>query len=135
MSKLQKKIVWIEDDTEIINNVVRPLERAGHRIERFYNVKDVLDNIESLKACDLILLDLIIPTGDGNDAYGRYPGIYLLRAFREKYQLKQPVIVLSVVADVEVFQDLKVLGAQVLNKPIRPSELKRLVEEALEIEE
>ena len=135
MNKLNKKIVWIEDDTNIINDVVRPLERSGYQIERFYTVKEALDNIEALEACDLILLDLIIPPGNTDERFGNYPGMFLLRTFREKYQLEQPVIVLSVVADAEVFQDLKTLGAEVENKPILPSKLKRLVEEVLEIEE
>jgi CheY-like chemotaxis protein len=133
MSK--KKIVWIEDDTDIINDVVRPLERGGYAIERFYTVKEALDNIETLRACDLILLDLIIPPGETDERFGHYPGMYLLRTFRQKYQFEQPVIVLSVVADVEVFQDLKELGAEIENKPILPSKLKRLVEEVLEIAE
>ncbi len=133
MSK--KKIVWIEDDTDIINDVVRPLERGGYAIERFYTVKEALDNIETLRACDLILLDLIIPPGETEERFGHYPGMYLLRTFRQKYQFEQPVIVLSVVADAEVFQDLKELGAEIENKPILPSKLKRLVEEALEIAE
>jgi CheY-like chemotaxis protein len=133
MSK--KKIVWIEDDTDIINDVVRPLERGGYAIERFYTVKEALDNIETLRACDLILLDLIIPPGETDERFGHYPGMYLLRTFRQKYQFEQPVIVLSVVADVEVFQDLKELGAVIENKPILPSKLKRLVEEVLEIAE
>ena len=126
-----KKIVWIEDDTNIINDVVRPLERSGFVIERFYTVKEALDNVEALQACDLILLDLIIPPGDTDERFGHYPGMYLLRTFREQYQLEQPVIVLSVVADADVFQDLKTLNAEIENKPILPSKLKRLVEEVL----
>ncbi len=135
MSKLAKKIVWIEDDTNIINDVVRPLERSGYQIERFYTVREALDNLDTLKACDLILLDLIIPLGGAAEPVGHYPGMYLLRTFREKYALEQPVIVLSVVADAEVFQDLKSLGAEIENKPILPSKLKRLVEEVLGIDE
>ena len=126
-----KKIVWIEDDTNIINDVVRPLERSGFVIERFYTVKEALDNVEALQACDLIPLDLIIPPGDTDERFGHYPGMYLLRTFREQYQLEQPVIVLSVVADADVFQDLKTLNAEIENKPILPSKLKRLVEEVL----
>ena len=135
MSKIAKKIVWIEDDTNIINDVVRPLERSGYLIERFYTVKEALDNLDALKACDLILLDLIIPPGETDAQVGHYPGMYLLRTFREQYQLEQPVIVLSVVADAEVFQDLKTLGAEIENKPILPSKLKRLVEEVLGVED
>ena len=135
MSNIAKKIVWIEDDTNIINDVVRPLERGGYQIERFYTVKEALDNLDALKSCDLILLDLIIPPGETDAQVGHYPGMYLLRTFRDQYQLKQPVIVLSVVADAEVFQDLKTLGAEIENKPILPSKLKRLVEDVLGIEE
>ncbi|MBT3337165.1 MAG: response regulator [Anaerolineae bacterium] len=130
MSTPKKKIVWIEDDTDIINDVVRPLERGGYLIERFYTVKEALDNIEKLRACDLILLDLIIPPGT-DERFGHYPGMHLLRTFRNDFHLQQPVIVLSVVADAEVFQDLKDLNAEIENKPILPSKLKRLVEQVL----
>lgn len=135
MKTSPKKIVWIEDDTDIINDVVRPLERGGYLIERFYSVKDALDHLDALRACDLILLDLIIPPGETEEHFGHYPGMQLLRKFRTEFELKQPVIVLSVVADVEVFQDLKELSAEIENKPILPSKLKRLVEEALGVVE
>ena len=131
MNTERKKIVWIEDDTDIINDVVRPLERSGYLIERIYSVKEALDNIDSTCTCDLILLDLIIPPGETDERFGHYPGMYLLRTFREEYQLKQPIIALSVVADADIFQDIKTLGAELENKPILPSKLKQLVDEVL----
>ena len=130
-----KKIAWIEDDTDIIDLVVRPLERSGYQITRFHTIKEALDNMESIRQCDLVLLDLIIPPGDTDEKFGDYPGIYLLRTFRQAYQMKQPVIVLSVVADLKTFDELKEMDAVVENKPILPSKLKLLVDEVLGIEE
>ncbi len=129
-----KKIIWIEDDTDIIDLVVRPLERSNYQIKRLDNVQKALENIEEIRQCDLILLDLIIPLG-GTEDVGDYPGIYLLRTFREKYKITQPVIVLSVVADLQTFDELKKLNTTVANKPILPSKLKILVDQVLGVEE
>ncbi len=49
MSKLQKKIVWIEDDTAIIDPVVRPLERTGYQIVRLGSAEAALNNIAQIQ--------------------------------------------------------------------------------------
>lgn len=126
-----KKIIWIEDDTEIIDLVVRPLERADYQIQRFYTVGDALENTDVIAQADLLLLDLIIPPGGSERELGHYPGSKLLHILREEFQIDVPVIVLSVVADEELFDDLKEMGAVILNKPILPSRLKERVEEVL----
>lgn len=33
---MDKMIVWVEDDTDVIDPVVRPLERAGHQFIRLH---------------------------------------------------------------------------------------------------
>lgn len=126
-----KKIIWIEDDTEIIDLVVRPLERSNYYVQRFYTVSDALEHVDMIAQSDLLLLDLIIPPGGTQRELGLYPGSKLLQILREENHIDVPVIVLSVVADEDLFDDLKKRGARILNKPILPSKLKAEVEEIL----
>ena len=46
---MSRTIVWIEDDTDIIDPVVRPLERAGHRFVRLHTAQEALDAIDELR--------------------------------------------------------------------------------------
>lgn len=39
---MDKMIVWVEDDTDVIDPVVRPLERAGHPFIRLHTVREAL---------------------------------------------------------------------------------------------
>jgi hypothetical protein len=36
---IDKTIVWIEDDTDVIDPVVRPLERVGHQFTRLHTMR------------------------------------------------------------------------------------------------
>jgi len=40
---MDKTIVWNENDTDVIDPVVRPLERAGHQFIRLHTVREALD--------------------------------------------------------------------------------------------
>lgn len=130
---MAKTIVWIEDDVNIIDPVVRPLERAGHRILRLCSVQEVLENVELIRNSDLILLDIILPPGDVSRKYGRYSGVELLQGLKEEHRIETPVVVLSVVTNVEVYRRLRELGVKdIIRKPILPSKLKGRVEHVLE---
>jgi hypothetical protein len=39
---MDKMIVWVEDDTDVIDPVVRPLEGARHPFIRLHTVKEAL---------------------------------------------------------------------------------------------
>lgn len=129
---MSRTIIWIEDDIEIIDPVVRPLERAGYQIVRLNTVKEVLDAIEEIRAADLVLLDMILRPGMDEHSFGRYPGLDILELLREQYAIDVPVVVLTVVDRPEVRQRLQELGtAQIVRKPIRPSGLKEVVDSVL----
>lgn len=132
---MTKFIAWIEDDIDIIDLVVRPLEIDGYQIHRYYTVQDALSNIHQIRRCDLILVDLILPSGNLNP-FGKfdshYPGLTLLHELRTTHFITQPAIVLSVVANASVNNETKNLGvANYLNKPVLPSVLKKHVENAI----
>ncbi len=128
-----KTIVWIEDDVDVIAGVTRPLERAGHRFVHLRNVAEAREHFDLLRKADLILLDMILPPGTSELTHPteRYPGQALLREIREA-GIETPVIVLSVVAREDVHRELERLGvAEVIRKPVLPSELKKRVEAVL----
>jgi CheY-like chemotaxis protein len=136
---MPKTIVWIEDDTDIIEPVVQPLKQDGYIIIELHSIKEALDSIEQIRNADLILLDMLLPAGHlstfpSGQKLNYYTGLQLLKELRTTYQMTElPVIVLSVVHREEVVQLLKELGvAHVLRKPIRPSTLKMHVEETIE---
>ena len=58
------RIAWIEDDALYIEDVVRPLKKDGHQIDVYANLKEVLENIPILQEADLLLLDILLPSGD-----------------------------------------------------------------------
>ena len=129
---MSKTIVWIEDDTDIIDPVIRPLELAGHRFVRLRNAKEALDAVNRIREADLILLDIILPPGQTKREFARYPGLDILRELREIHGVTTPVVALTVVTREEVLQQLKELGiADIVRKPVRPSELKERVERVL----
>lgn len=129
---MAKTIVWIEDDVDIIGSVVRPLERAGYKIIRLRSVKEVMDNIRHLQNADLILLDMLLPPGGVVMDLSRYTGLDILRELKEKHDLITPVVALTVVAREEVRSALRKLGvADIIRKPVRPSELKERIEQIL----
>lgn len=129
-----KTIVWIDDDTDIIDAVVRPLELAGHRIVRVNTVAEALtpDVLERIRQADLLLLDMILTPGAIEREFSRYPGKDILQELREVHGITTPVIVLTVVRNPEVLRQLEQLGvAEIVHKPVRPSVLKERVEEVL----
>lgn len=127
---MSKTIIWIEDDTDIIDPVVRPLERGGYRIQRLNTVQEALNAIEQIRSADLILLDMILRPGNTAREFSRYSGLDLLRELRQTHGIATPVIALTVVARDEIRKQLRELGVvDIITKPIRPSELKSRVEQ------
>ena len=138
-----KTIAWIEDDSDEIAAVVKPLRRAGFEFHYVYHYAEAIARIDEIGKCDLILLDLILPPGPSGDDSDPaleaedYLGKLLLRRFRREYGINAPVIVFSVVARGKVFDEDETEDLQVtlLPKPVRPSRLKAEVYRLLNLEE
>jgi DNA-binding NtrC family response regulator len=131
------KIAWIDDDTSIIEPLVKPLQDKGYEFQYFNTVKEALDGIKSIKTADLVLLDMILPFGEMNkDPLNPfpYPGLFILRELR-KVAPTLPIIILSVVTHKEAvknaMQEYKLEVSAVLQKPLRPSVLRDEVQKAL----
>jgi DNA-binding response OmpR family regulator len=128
------RIAWIEDDVDVIDSVVYPLEQAGYHIDRYRTTSEAKSHWDELRKVDLILLDMISPSGEGRTSggYGTYPGLQLLQELRNLHELRIPVVAFTVVTKREVLEELKRLGvADIIRKPVRPSELKERIEAVL----
>jgi len=128
-----KKIVWIEDDLGIIRPLVRPLQNAGYQITTYSNVPEALKNMDIIRAADLLLVDLIHPTGVDNHQ-PHFPGLMFIEKIRKEYRLQKPIVALTVVTNAEALGQLEKLNVRVENKPILPSRLKVVIEKELGIE-
>lgn len=128
-----KKIVWVEDDLGIIRPLVRPLQNAGYQIITYSNVPDALKNLDTLRSADLLLVDLIHPTGVDNHQ-PHFPGLMFIENIRKEHHINNPIVVLTVVTNEEALHQLEKLNVHVENKPILPSKLKTVIEKELGVE-
>ena len=125
---MTKVIAWIDED-DIIDPVVRPLTRAGYKIERFRSLAHAKKAKTQILESDLILLDLIL---DPHRPTDRYAGLSFLRELVDNQEHIPPVVVFTVVTDEQVLKDLNKLGvAAIVQKPSAPSHLKEVVEKIL----
>jgi CheY-like chemotaxis protein len=128
---MAKTIVWIDDDIDIIQPVTKLLEREGHRFLHFRTVSEALDNVGLIRSSDIILLDIILPSGKTDEDYGRYAGVELLEELR-KQGIDTPVVAFTVVSNAKVQRELHELGVKdIISKPALPSNLKESVDRAL----
>jgi len=128
----QKLILWLEDDADRLMGLVRPLEKDGHKICVTYNEAEALEKIEKYNF-DLIMIDIIIPTGVKDDK-GDIPfvGMELLKIIKDK-QINTPILVLTVVRHKKMIDEMYDLGViKVLEKgAYLPSKLKEQIYEIL----
>jgi DNA-binding response OmpR family regulator len=111
-----KKIVYIEDDPEMIDLVELILNRHGFSVTGAHGGRQGIDVVRQVNP-DLILLDLMMPDLDGWDVYQQLKADEATKAI--------PVIVITAKA-----QSIdKVLGLHIakvddyISKPFRPQEL------------
>lgn len=111
-----KKIVYVEDDPEMIDLVELILNRHGYTVTGAHGGRQGIDVVHQVNP-DLILLDLMMPDLDGWDVYQQ------LKADEATKSI--PVIVITAKA-----QSIdKVLGLHIakvddyISKPFRPQEL------------
>lgn len=89
------RIAWIEDDAQDIDDVLLPLKRADHVIDTYETFKGSITRVDDLKSANLILLDILLPSGDAaatNDDLSA--GLDLLTELR-RLGVSAPVVVFS----------------------------------------
>ncbi len=121
MAESNKKIVYIEDEQEMIDLVSLILSRKGYEIIGANGGREGLEIVKS-ELPDLILLDLMMPDLDGWDVYQQ------LKAEEDTSDI--PVIVITAKA-----QSIdKVLGLHIakvddyISKPFSPQDLVKSIE-------
>lgn len=127
------RILWVEDEAKRIDGLVRPLKNDGHEIIIAENEKDALIKLGNNKF-DLIILDIIIPTGEKDtQKFIPYVGMRLLEKILIEMKLGTPIIVLSVVGDPEIIKKALEMGVKkfLIKGAFRPSNLKKEVYETL----
>lgn len=122
------KVVYIEDDPEMINLVTLILSRRGFLVKGAHGGREGL-NLVSLELPDLILLDLMMPDLDGWDLYQQ------LKANDETRDI--PVIVITAKS-----QPIdRVLGLHIakvddyISKPFHPEDLLDSIEKVMKSRE
>jgi len=107
------RILLVEDEDRIASFIVKGLGAEGHNVERVSGVGEAHAFLDS-GPFDLVLLDLMLPDGNGRDVLTR------LRAT----DTATPVLVLSALGDIDGKVDLLDLGANdYLTKPFSFAEL------------
>ncbi len=107
------RILLVEDEDRIASFVVKGLSAEGHTVERGSTVAEAT-GLALTRDYDLVILDLILPDGDGRDVLKR------LRAENSDV----PVLVVSAMGDIDDKVDLLDAGANdYLTKPFAFAEL------------
>lgn len=123
---MHAKILYIEDDQEMIDLVSLILSRRGYEVKGAQGGRNGLEAIRN-ESFDLVLLDLMMPDLDGWDLY------HILKSDEKTRDI--PVIVITAKS-----QPIdKVLGLYIakvedyISKPFHPNELVASVEKVLSI--
>ncbi len=135
----QPTIAWIEDDIDVLQPLMKPLRKRGFDILELRSYAEAIENLDLIRECEMICLDLILPPGPGADVEEEddHLGLQLLRQFRRDYHLSMPILVLSVIADGHDVdpEELRQLNAASLAKPVHLAELRAEVDELLGLHE
>lgn len=123
MDENKKRILVVDDESELVEMIKFRLEAGGYNVITAYNGQDALDKARSEKP-DLIILDLMLPRIDG------YKVCRMLK-FDEKYR-HIPIILFTARAQ-ETDRDMgKEVGADAyIVKPFEPQELMGKIVELL----
>ena len=127
------KILIIDDDRDIVDNLTMVLQANGHRVEAKTSTDNLLEDVAQ-SAPDLIILDVIFP----EDPQAGFKAARMLSKDENMAQI--PILLLSAVnqrsnlafnlSDDDISDDFMPVGAFV-DKPVQPSDLLAKVEELL----
>ena len=110
-----KLMVVVDDEADIVELVSVNLEKAGFKVEGFYNANGLLSFLEKKKP-DLIVLDLMLPDADGFEVCKSLKN-------QEKYA-NIPIIMLTAKGEeVDKVVGLEIGADDYITKPFSPREL------------
>lgn len=121
LSNMQKSVLVVDDDPDLLGLVQLLLEGVGYRVITAGEGQEALSRVAE-KMPDLILLDMKMPGMNGWD---------FARAFRQRYDRAAPIVVLTAAEDAR--KRAEEIGAEgYLGKPFDIDELIRIVERNLD---
>lgn len=131
------KIVWIEDNHELLASLIQPLQDDKHEVLIYGSLNDVNTDLDEIASADAIILDIILPTTETLPSINGdmlYSGFRVLKKLLSAYNYSGAVIILSSVLNPLVYERFRGLGVpedRILRKPVRPSKLYEVVTQAL----
>ncbi len=126
----KKKILWIEDDSDIIAFSLSPIERLGCSIDIIETKYDFDQRKEQLDQYDLILLDIILPERDHKSS-NEYLGLKILFEIHKLYGNKIPIIAFTVVNNEAVNKEL--MKYNISNIIYKPTPINKITQKILEV--
>lgn len=108
-----KKILLIEDNREISDNIKEYLELEGFSVEQSFDGEDGLENSLS-NEYDMILLDLMLP---------KYDGIHLA----QKVSSRKEIPILMITARESIDERLLGFSSGAIDYLVKPFDLRELV--------
>ncbi len=129
---MSKRILWVEDEALKLEGLVKPLTDEGHLIDIAFSRVEAENKMRSEPKYDLVIVDLIIPSGIEGDRGGdKLIGVELIKKIKSELNPKTPIVVVSIVNDTAVINGLKkgFIEAYLPKGALRPSKLKEVVDQ------
>jgi DNA-binding NtrC family response regulator len=119
-----KRILIVDDEPNVRLMLRTALESVGHAVLEAGDGRTALEQLRGPgPACDLVVLDLLMPRMDGME---------LLRRLRAE-NITVPVVILTAHGSIpEAVEAMKLGAIDFLSKPITPDALRRMVAEVIE---
>jgi two-component system, chemotaxis family, chemotaxis protein CheY len=136
---MTKRILWIEDASYQLGDMMRPLKKAGYEVTIARDSKGAISLLEH-RRFDLIILDILIPSGEQNaqlhEEQNALSGINFLKILKiMKYDIP-PIVIFSVVEASEIVEDLTQFNVKklILKGIYEPEQLKKDIDTLLKKE-
>lgn len=111
--KSSQKILLVDDESAITENLTPLLERAGYEVSVAINGSDALDKVKKINP-DMVVMDVLMPVMDGRQT---------LRILREQNNWVPVILLTQVGESTERAMALEEGADDYLNKPFDPHEL------------
>lgn len=142
---MYKKILWVEDESFMINGLLRPMEKIGYTVEVAKTALEGYRMAAEWSKYDLLIVDLIIPiTYDEKTVPDEvrqwenepYVGVGLAKWLMKDLKVKIPIILLSVVSNPIASFELNKYGLKYFlpKSGLLPSKVKEEILSILEVE-
>ena len=117
-----KTVLLVDDDQELLKSLGAVLDRIGHRVIAKSGAQAALSDLREGAPVDLVIADYCMPEIDGME--------FLIQL--KRMLPKVPVIMLTGYGAVETYLKALSIGAfEYVNKPVKPTELDRIIQAAL----